>query len=711
MTYIQKPPTQIQQISTNFKTGSAKLPRNAVNYALSFLPFLNWIRRYNFEWFIGDVVAGVTVGLIAIPQGISYATKLANLPAQFGLYTAFLGAFMYTFFATSKDVTIGATAVLSLVVGQQLAIYAPANSTPSQLAIFSATLAFWTGIFELLIGVFRIGHIVDFVPVPVIAGFTSGAGIQIIIQQSPGLLGLKGVNTNNAPYQVLRDFFVTLGNGGANGATTYDAIFGLTSLALILTLKFATDYTKKTYKWTRFVGYLKYAIVLIIYTGISYAVRDRKLNFAIVKTIPSGLSGILKADYSLPYASNVMPALPAVLLVAILEHIAVTKTYGRVNGYKVQSNQEIVALGLMNIFGSFVSAIPATGSFSRSAIKSASGVRSPFASFVTGLVVVIALYSITGALYYVPSSVLSAIVSTAISELVNFSLVVPTFKIEILDFIGFWIAFWVTFFSSIENAIYSSVGYSVLVLLIRVARPKVSTLIRTNDGTWIDTETATYYGKGENAAEAPEGVLVFKIDESLAYPNSSYFLELLNETIFDRFSYTGPVLTNAQKLWADDTEERVRRKHGDNDAALPPLKAVVFDFSAASRVDFTGLQTFLDAKADLKRFTGHDVPFHFAFVRPTQINVLVRVNGTETAASFDGTPANPSRPSMIAGLFKKRTAASNNQTEIVRVEAGKPPTPDFNELRYFHASIDEAVSAAIADAVLADGVEIKPIQE
>ncbi|KAI8608702.1 sulfate transporter family-domain-containing protein [Chytriomyces sp. MP71] len=680
--YVEKPPSQLQDIHLRARAGTKKLPQNAASFALSFLPILNWIRRYNLTWFLGDVVAGITVGLVAIPQGISYATKLAGLPAQFGLYTAFLGAFLYTFFATSKDVTIGATAVLSLVVGQQLATYA-SGASATQLAVFSATLSFWTGILQLVIGVFRIGHIVDFVPVPVIAGFTSGAGIQIIIQQAPGLLGEKGVNTNNPPYQVLREFFVTLGNGGANGATSYDAAFGVSALALILLIKYGAQFGAKRLPWLRFVGYLRNAVVLVLFTGISYAVRDKKLNFAIVKTIPSGLSGILQGDYSLPYAAIVFKALPAVLMVAILEHIAVTKTYGRVNGYKVEANQEIAALGIMNLFGSFVGAIPATGSFSRSAIKSASGVRSPFASFITGIVVLICLYSLTGAMYYIPSAVLSAIVMTAISELVNFSVVVPTFKIELLDFVGFWVAFWVVFFSSIENSIYASVGYSVLVLLIRIARPKISTLVRTSDGIWLEAETAHYYAADDKVVDAPDGILVFKIDESLSYPNSGYFLQLLNEAVYSRFSYSGPVLSNAEKLWADDADERARRHNGK---WLPPLKGVVFDFSASSRVDFTGLQTFLDAKADLKRYTGRDVPFHFAFVRPQQINTLVRVNGPETAASFDGTPANPSRShtGLSKNILKRKTAPAID--------------PNFNELRYFHASLDNAVSAALGDA-------------
>ncbi|KAJ3395754.1 hypothetical protein CcCBS67573_g07670 [Chytriomyces confervae] len=686
MSYTQKPPTQQQEIRAAVSLAFKNLPRSSANHLYSIFPILNWIRRYNLQWFIGDVIAGVTVGLIAIPQGISYSAKLAGLPAQFGLYTAFLGAFIYTFFATSKDVTIGATAVLSLIVGQQLAIYAP-KASPTELVVFSATLAFWTGVFELIIGVLRIGTIVDFVPVPVIAGFTSGAGIQIIIQQTPGLLGVKGVNTNNAPYLVIGDFFTAVSKGGANGVSQWDAIFGLSSLALLLLIKFGTQIGQKKYPWLKFVGFLRNAIVLIIFTGISYGVKDNKaININIVKNIPYGLSGILQANYTLPYASTVMQALPAVLIVAILEHIAVSKTYGRVNGYAVDPNQEITALGLTNIFGSFVGAIPATGSFSRSAIKSASGVRSPIASFITALVVITALFTITSTLYYIPSATLSAIVATAISELVNFNVVKPSWEVEVLDFIGFWIAFWVVFFASIEIAIFASVGFSVLVLLIRIARPKVTVLSRASDGTWLDSETAKYYGNVSGVTAAPEGILVFKIDESLAYPNSGFFLSKLNEAIFNRFIYTGPSLSNSEKLWCDDSEERAAKREKSDDALiLPPLKAIVFDFSAASRVDFTGLQAFLDAKADTKRFTGRDVPFHFAYVRPQQINVLLRVN-RDSATSLDPTPALPKDSNnVLVNLFKKKAVEEN--------------TDEKDQLRFFHGTVDAAVRAAEAETV------------
>ncbi|KAJ3076107.1 hypothetical protein HDU98_005526, partial [Podochytrium sp. JEL0797] len=209
MTHYEEPETQIETIKRRSGEAIKNLPQS---YRMP---------RYNLQWFIGDFVAGVTVGLVVIPQAISYATKLANLPAQFGLYTSFIGCLIYALFATSKNVTIGPTAVLSLLVGQSIATYLP-NATPAQAVMYAITLSFWTGIIQLAVGVFRLGLVFDYISNVLIAGITLGAGIQIIIQQLPGILGVKNININNPPYQVLHDFFAAI-----NGTSKYDALFGL----------------------------------------------------------------------------------------------------------------------------------------------------------------------------------------------------------------------------------------------------------------------------------------------------------------------------------------------------------------------------------------------------------------------------------------------------------------------------------------------------
>ncbi|KAJ3064580.1 hypothetical protein HDU98_012026 [Podochytrium sp. JEL0797] len=670
-----------QDIKHAFQKGVKNLPQSSKAYVTSLFPIASWLPRYNMQWFLNDFIAGMTVALVVIPQAISYATKLANLPAQFGLYTSFIGCLIYGLFATSKDVTIGPTAVLSLLVGQTIANNWP-TATPAQAVTFAITLSFWTGLIQLFVGLFRLGLVVDFVPVAVIAGFTSGAAVQICIQQLPGLLGIKNINTNNAPYQVLHDFFANI-----SGTSKYDAIIGVSALFFILLIKYATAYGVKRVPSLKYVGFLRNAIVLVVYTGVSYALRNNKnVVFSIVKTIPYGLSGIQQPNTSISFASTVFPAVPAIFIVSLLEHIAVVKTYGRINGYTTNANQEIIAIGLTNLLGSFVGAFPATGSFSRSAIKSASGVKTPAATFITGVLVIIALFTITNVLYWIPSAVLAAIVIGAISELfVNFKILRNLWDVEILDFIGFFIALIVTFFGSIELGIYSSVGWSLLVLLVRIARPQVSVLARTSTGSWIDPEHSGYK---KSLSPAPTGILVFKIEESLTYPNSNFFIDQLKQTVLHSYKYSSPPRKQTDRIWSDDTQERALARESLGLESLPVLRAVVLDFAAVNNVDYTGLQALLDVRDDLNRYTGRPVPFHFVHVRARQLNTLVRVPLAVSASSVDATPGNPNQaPTGIQDLLKR-----------IRIAAIKGDSVDGEAadraLQYFHFSVDEAVEAA-----------------
>ncbi|KAJ3078793.1 hypothetical protein HDU99_000379 [Rhizoclosmatium hyalinum] len=594
---------------------------------------------------------------------------------------------------------MGITAVLSLVVGQAIQQYVPNGSTDDKVT-YAITLAFWTGLFMLLLGLFRLA---------VVAGFTAGAGIQAIVGQFPGLLGIKGVNTNNAPYQILYDFLVNLG-----GTQKYDAIIGITSLFAILFLKYATAYgVKKGYTWLKYIGFLRNAIVLGVYIGVAYALKDNKsVPIALVKDIPSGLSGVRGPSFDLNFASSkVFPAIPGVFLVAVLEHIAVTKTYGRINGYTVDANQEIVAIGLANFVGSFIGSVPATGSFSRSAIKSASGVRTPFGSFFTGATVVIGLFTITGALYYMPSATLCAIVITAISELVaKFDVIFVLIKVDLLDSLGFIIAFVVTFFSTLENAVYAAAAYSLVVLLLRVARPKVEILARTDKGLWLGEDSDSYKHLVEaNAAdsEIPEGILVFKIDESLSYPNSSYFIDQLKSTIIQRFRYTNPVVrTKGERMWNDDVLERVQRRERLGLTELPALRAIVFDFSAVSQVDYTGIQALLDSKDDLERYTGRPVPFYYVGARKRHLHALIgTVQDHVTAADLDLSPA-AEGTKKAKGIFNVFPALHNSDEEV---ETRK--LKQKKALQFFHYSVDEAVEAADrrTQSILAEIGQVKTV--
>ncbi|KAJ3351824.1 hypothetical protein HDU83_008550 [Entophlyctis luteolus] len=659
----QLPRTQTEEFRASLQRVEAEWPSLPGRYLRSIFPIATWLPKYQPEWILADFVAGITVGLVAIPQSISYATKLAGLPPQFGLYTSFVGVLLYSLFATSKDVTIGPTAVLSLGVGQAISNYRPGGSV-AEITTFAITLSFWTGIIQLAIGLLRFGVIVDFVPIPVIAGFTTGAGIQVIVSQFPALLGIKNISTTDPAYRVL------INTGQAITRTSeFDAIFGFSSVAVILLIKFTTDYIFRRFRlnWVKYIGLLKSTIAIIIFTGISYSLRNKSdVSFSITGTIPYGLSGIQQPNTSLSYAGTVFQAIPGILVISVLEHIAVVKTYGRVNGYTTNANQEIVAMGLANALGSLVGSFPATGSFSRSAIKASSGVKSPLGSFITGVLVVVGMFSLTNALYYVPSAVLSAVVVTSVVELVEKGKV--AFTLVKVD------------------TIYSSVCYAIVVLLYRVSRPKIEALVRTTDGRWIDPDSDEYSdGKPVPplSHEVPEGILVVKVDEALIYPNSIYVVDKLKEVVINRYRYTNTLLRKTDRVWSDDTEERSMKQQLRLRIPLPALTAVVFDFSSVNDIDFTGFQTLLDMKDDVARFVGHPVPFHFANVRRRHIRVLL------------GVPAIP-----VGTKREVYSEAASAQLKIfsgLGKDAGAQRARDYTALEYFHDSVDEAVVAAMAE--------------
>ncbi|KAJ3154148.1 hypothetical protein HDU86_004690 [Geranomyces michiganensis] len=756
---LDSPPRYPEEYPTQFsllkKRASQRLRGSgsaARHYVHRLFPIVSWLPKYNRTWFFSDVIAGLTVGMVVVPQALAYA-KLANLPVQYGLYTSFTGVLLYCFFATSKDVTIGATAVVSQLTGQLIASHA--SNGEFDPVMFAIALAFLTGVFELILGLFRLGIIVDFIPAPVIAGFTSGAGVTIIIAQLAGLLGIAGINTNDASYLVLGNTLKHLPD------VKLDAAFGFASLVFLLIFKFGCQaLTNRGHRWARWVGISRNALVVIFFTAISYAVNNNlaKPRFKIVGTVPKGFGPL-----AVPDARHIRGALPAsvtVLIVAVLEHIAVVKSYGRLNGYRPDANQELVALGATNFIGSFLGTFPATGSFSRSAIKSQSGVRTPLASLFTAVCVVFALYLLTPLFKYIPSATLSAIIVSAISDLISRpALVKQLWDIQLLDLFAFVLAFVFTFFFSIEVAIYVSVAYSVVVLLYRLARPHYAVLGRVDQtGLWVSTKDQ-YLGR--HATPPPPGVLVVKLEESLTYPNANYFSEHIKDVVIATTEFGGVVLPPDQKLWCDNTEDKIksaRKKNGHSgnavqvhsmhkvgsdvtissspslsevakttDSKLHRLRAIVFDFSAVNGIDSTGVQMLADLRRDVDTYAGQRVEFHFAHVRPRFERILsyfLRITRTDR----DVTPVVPSphEPrrynnstasirqdaesiSQLPGSRPLDLASTHAIEEHEPVtggginggdtdgSSGQPQRPaSINVRNYFHATVDDAVAVTLA---------------
>lgn len=452
-------------------------------YFASLFPIAKWILHYNLSWLYGDFVAGITVGVVLVPQSMSYA-QVALLPAQYGLYSSFIGVFIYCFFATSKDVSIGPVAVMSLQVSKvitkvQSKVGTDKYSSP-EIATFLSLIC---GGIAAGLGLLRLGFILEFISMPAVMGFISGSAFSIITGQVPGLLGYNSaVNSRKSSFYTVVHTLKNL------PLTNVNAAFGLVPLFLLYLWKFLCGYLGKRYPQKKmfffYVAQLRNAIIIIVATAISWGIVHPELKRfsgpkskfkSTIKTIgvvPSGLKDVGVMSIPSGILDDMASEIPVSTIILLLEHIAISKSFGRINDYKVVPDQELVAIGVNNLIGTFFKAYPSTGSFSRSALKAKCGVRTPLAGIFTGAVVLLALYCLTDSFFYIPKSTLCAVIIHAVSDLFpSWRASWNLWEVSPLDFGIFIIAVIITVFSSIENGVYFAVAASAAVHFFHVSHP------------------------------------------------------------------------------------------------------------------------------------------------------------------------------------------------------------------------------------------------
>lgn len=389
--------------------------------------------RYNSEDAVGDLVAGITVGLTVIPQAIAYS-GIAHLPPAYGLYGAFLGCFIYIFLGSCKEVPNGPTAISALLTFQTAQ-----GSVPKAIL-----LSFLSGIVELLMGLFGLGFLVDFVSGPVASGFTSAVSLIILSSQVKDLLGIKATGTT-----FLHIWTSVLGD--IHNTQLWDACLGVTCIAVLLILRIVATIkvepkdgkelsmpVKVLNKFLWLFGTSRNAILVVVCGYIGYSFVDPP--FAIIGFIPPGLPAITVPPFSIAanetanvagetfmeMVSSMQSGLIVVPLIALMENIAICKTFS--NGKTVDATQELIAIGVGNIANSFVQGFPGTGSLSRSAVNNASGVRTPMGNLYTSALVILSLMFFTPYFSYIPKATLAAIIIAAVVFMVEVRVVKPMWR-------------------------------------------------------------------------------------------------------------------------------------------------------------------------------------------------------------------------------------------------------------------------------------------
>ncbi|KAF4976589.1 hypothetical protein FZEAL_6767 [Fusarium zealandicum] len=639
-TYIEREPTVGEFLAEITPTA-----HQVGHYFYNLFPFLSWIGKYNWIWFLGDFIAGTTVGAVVVPQSMAYAS-LAELPPQYGLYSSFMGVLIYWFFATSKDITIGPVAVMSQVTGN--VVLKAAETIPDvEGHIVASALAVIVGCIITFLGLARLGWIVEVIPLPSICAFMTGSGITIAAGQVPKLMGIKDIPTRGAAYITIIETLKHLGD------TKLDAALGLSSLVMLYGIRYiCATLAKKQPQRAKiyfFISTLRTAFVILLYIGISAGInlkhRD-KPRVSILGDVPSGFTHAAVPEVDSRIIKSFASELPAAVIVVLIEHISISKSFGRINNYVIDPSQELVAIGVSNILGPFLGAYPATGSFSRTAIKSKAGVRTPFAGVITAIVVLLALYALTAVFFYIPNSALAGVIIHAVGDVITPPKVIYQFwRVSPMEVIIFFAGVFVTIFSSIENGIYTTVAFSFAVVIFRLFQTRGRFLgvvrVRTmkanvNNGSSSpgsvakevavdDSDSSLRAGflpidrdDGSNPkvfVRSPyPGVFIYRFAEGFNYPNASRYLNHLTESIFAECRRTNPSLLGklGDRPWNDKEPRHIKSQENDQ---RPILKAVILDFSSVNNVDVTSIQNLIDVRNQLDKFAAPEVvDWHFAHV-------------------------------------------------------------------------------------------------
>ncbi|XP_026724924.1 sodium-independent sulfate anion transporter-like [Trichoplusia ni] len=444
---------------------------------MGLFPIIQWSKTYSSEKAIGDLIAGITIALTLIPQSIAYAS-LAGFEPQYGLYSSFMGPFIYAFMGTCAQVNLGPSALLSLLT------FTYTNGTNADFAML---LAFFSGIVQLVAGTAQLGFLVEFISVPVVSGFTSAAALTIASSQIKGLLGLNF--SADTFISTWRNFFLHVKEVRLN-----DTMLSLGCCIMLQGMKILKDVKIKTkgddekghkkalvmQRALWFVGVARNATVVALATVTAYlAYEDTSNPFLLTGDITPGLPAVRPPPFQTTVGNTTYTAgemishlgtgLIVVPLVGILGNIAIAKAFAQ--GKPVDATQEIIALGVCNLVSSFFQSIPVNGSFSRSAVSNASGVKTPGSGIYTGILVILTLVLLTPFFYFIPRSALASVIVCAVLQMVDYEIVKKLWKHSKLDIITLLGTFLCCLFLGIEIGLLCGVGIDAVLLLYYHSRP------------------------------------------------------------------------------------------------------------------------------------------------------------------------------------------------------------------------------------------------
>lgn len=487
-----------------------------------YLPFTRWLLRYDRANLPSDMVAGIVTAIMLIPQSMAYA-QLAGLPPQVGLYASVVPLIIYALLGTSGQLSVGPVAITSLLVFSGVgALAEPGSARFIQLVLL---LALIVGAAKLLLGVLRLGVVLNFIAHPVLAAFTTASALIIAAGQLKYILGYKV--TGERIYETLAH--AAAGLGATNLATL---AIGLTSVALLLFFR------RGLRPMLARAGLKPLAVTLIVSgaplvtvimgTLLTWLLRlDQTAGVAVVGAIPAGLSPLSWPAPGLADARALMPAAATIVLVSVVESIAVAKALASKRRQAIDPNQELIALGAANLAAGLLSGYPVTGGFARSVVNFQAGAVTGLASLVTATAIAVILLFFTPLFYFLPQAVLAATVIVAVFGLVDLKEPRQIWQANRGDAVTWGVTFAAVLLLGIEAGIFVGVGASLALYLWRTSRPHIAVVGRLG-------ESEVYRNVLRYAVQTWPTVAAVRVDESLYFANTRYLEEALLRIVAER---------------------------------------------------------------------------------------------------------------------------------------------------------------------------------
>ncbi len=529
-----------------------------------YLPILDWGRRYDRDKLSGDLVAAVIVTIMLIPQSLAYAL-LAGLPPEAGIYASILPIVLYAIFGTSRTLAVGPVAVVSLMTA---AAIGKLGDQGIDYVTAALTLAFLSGAFLLILGLFRLGFLANFLSHPVIAGFITASGILIATSQLKHILGVKA--SGDTLIEMLHGLWSAIGTinwitvllGVAATAFLFWVRKGLKPLLLRIGLG-------KTLSEMGAKAGPVFAVLSTTLAVWTFGLADRGVD--IVGAVPQALPPLTLPSFQ----PGVLVAMigPAILIsiIGFVESISVAQTLAAKRRQRIDPDQELIGLGAANLGAAFTGGFPVTGGFSRSVVNFDAGARTPAAGAYTAVGLAIAALMLTPLIYFLPKATLAATIIVAVLSLVDFSILKRTWVYSKADFAAVSATILLTLALGVEVGVSAGVLISILIHLYKSSRPHMAVV-----GQVPGTEH--YRNVDRHDVTLHDGILSVRVDESLYFANARN----LEDRIYDMIT------------------------------ARDDLHHVILMCSAVNEIDMSALESL---EAINTRLGARDIKFHLSEVK------------------------------------------------------------------------------------------------